>query len=490
MAERHYAITIEQTPLRSTAREEGKTACGATCPATGGPFGCLASNSTCTLDEPPNLTGPGSHHEESQIGAVPTEWLQELASGSQELPHYGQMQEPCGSDEGSQEMPCYGQVQEPCGSEEGSQEMYLSEDAEVEALLSAMLHEIADAHPSELVELQWLIECYLLRPQLAYPDALSRPADLGAAPIEDGTMATPMGDFVATSSTPVEEHQPADQAQPECFDVATPTSQQPQASFTIYTPPSSDTECEKARPLAQRSFYTDAGARELIIFTPRFLWRSTLQGPAQWCPHCRSWIPSLDEHRASFSQVCRNVCSADIWSSQALRATGSARTHVDPKKQIMPHMALRSWGSIYKKPRTWQHIPCRVKRQTVSVQQPHAVCLPSVIQKHTPPVDWMIIWRHVTGTAQHARKILAQRIQQQGAAFRMLSHAHAAVHTLSCAQRATAKHPQHTPNLPPSRWGRPKSNENFTTVSLPLWRSQRRQGRPRGEGWSDSQHCS
>ena len=334
--------------------------------------------------------------------------------------------------------------------------MHLSEDAEVEALLSATLHEIADAHPSKQVELQWLIECYLLQPQLAYAEALSPPADLGAVPIEDGTLATPMGAFVAASPTHVEEHQPANQAQPECFNIATRTSWKPQASFTIFTPPCSDTECEKERPLAQSSFYTDARARELTIFTPRFLWRSTLQGPAHWCPHCRSWKPSFNVHRAPLPQVCHNVCSADFWSCQALRATGSARTHVDPKKHIMPHAALRPWGSIYKKPRTWQRIPCRVKRQTVSVQRPHTVCLPGVIQKHTPPVDWMIIWRHVTDTAQHACKILAQQIQQQGAASRMLNLAHAAVHTLSCALRATAEHSQHTPNISLSRTG-PKS---------------------------------
>ena len=55
------------------------------------------------------------------------------------------------------------------------------EDDEVEAILAATLNEIADANPAELVELQRLIECYLLRAQLAYPAASQQSDDSAEA---------------------------------------------------------------------------------------------------------------------------------------------------------------------------------------------------------------------------------------------------------------------------------------------------------------------
>ena len=109
------------------------------------------------------------------------------------------------------------------------------------------------------------------------------------------------------------------------------------------------------------------------------------------------------------------------------------------------------WGSSYKKPRTWQHIPRRVKRQTVSAQLLHKVCLPVTIQKYAPKVNWMIIWKHATDTARHARKTLAQQIQRYRATSRFHSLVHAAIHTHDCALSAIDEHPQHTPNSPPHR---------------------------------------
>ena len=234
-------------------------------------------------------------------------------------------------------------------------------DTEVEALLPAALHEIADTHPSELVELQWLIECYLLQPQLTYPEALSPTAGSGAVMDEVGSAVMPMGTLAGTTPTPAEDHGPASQAQPECFDIATPTLQKPKASFTIYTPPGSDTESEKECLRTPRSFSVNTGVEELSFLTPRLRRRPNIHGPALQCSYCRSRTLIVRELRVSSSKVSHDVSSTTHWPGQVLGATRFARIYLGTAQPFLTPEDSRSWGTLYKRPKTWKPVPRRVK---------------------------------------------------------------------------------------------------------------------------------
>ena len=177
---------------------------------------------------------------------------------------------------------------------EASDAMADPEDAAVEALLTTTLQEIADTHPAEQVELQWLTECYLLQPQLAYQETLVEAADSAAASANTRPVTPRMVPSEVGLLLPCDASLEDCQVQTECFSIVTPTSHEPRESFLIYTPPSSDTETEKEPSLFSSTSGARANNAAQTVTPLRIPGRFAAKGSAARCPEGCSSTPCAD----------------------------------------------------------------------------------------------------------------------------------------------------------------------------------------------------
>ena len=311
---------------------------------------------------------------------------------------------------GSQEQPGYNiETQSGTSWEERSQHMD-PEDAEVEALLVAALDDIAGEQTNDQIELQWLIESYLLRSQLNNPAEQWRSLTLSGVIMQ----TTPPDGSPREQGHPRRlPAQPLNAGLEGNYDISTPTSRGRGQTYDIFTPPGTDSESEKA----------------CVVTKPR---RGRI---ASACPTQCSKLRSLDQEsavrngpslRAKTSCMSNDALIGSQVSSISVAnwATPSrASSCLGPYSQSwsyhcsMTHSRVECyrivWGSRYKKPRTRQSKTRRTKKRRYAALVFKQACPIRAVACHKPCLSRKFVWSHLRITTIHAYHRSLVRVEQE-----------------------------------------------------------------------------
>ena len=373
-----------------------------------------------------------------------------------------------GFSSGTHEPPSYSTAPVPGRSLEAPAQSMDYEDAEVEALLTATLTDMAATHSEDQIELQWLIESYLLGSQLG------NPAEQWRNLVLSGNIEHAMTPESGQSA----QVQPSVTVQPSCpepvmvYEVSTPTSCRCGQAFDIFTPPGSDSDSEKdgvpTRPAPVQYV--------LIPSTPCPMPRPPSRGLAACarpsccaeasCTSYTAWLESQAGH------VGRTRRPTTMQNGSCLSPSSVPRSCWRSPVNYQAACNSLTWGSRYKRPRTRQPYLRRANKRRRPAMRPKEARTTRDVAKHAPCLSWNFIWSHFCVTVIHICRLSLHCLGQ--VIGKTNEHFHEPPNKRINTRHATQpKHElNHTHNPVPSRTGPksgggvPTSMRNFLVLSL------------------------